>query len=298
MSYTIRILEQPHELAQVEALQQEIWGGSAVDIVPTHMLMAATHNGGLVLGAFWRPEGEAETLVGFVFGFPGFYHTPDGPRLKHCSHMLGVHPAHRNRGLGYRLKRAQWQMVRHQGIDRITWTYDPLLSANAQLNIAKLGGVCNTYHINFYGEMRDDLNLGLPSDRFEVDWWVNSRRVNSRLSKHARPQLRLDQFLAAEAILLNPTYERRGWRCPPQAPRAVPTQQEALLLVEIPANFAAMRQSAPDLALEWRLHSRALFQQAFEAGYLVTDFVRDPPAAPDQASTRCFYVLSHGESTL
>src|SRR5258708_30988204 len=45
------------------------------------------------------------------------------------------------RSVGFALKRAQWQMVRHQSLDHITWTYDPLLSRNAYLNVAKLGAV-------------------------------------------------------------------------------------------------------------------------------------------------------------
>jgi predicted GNAT superfamily acetyltransferase len=60
---------------------------------------------------------------------------------------------YRDQGLGYKLKRAQWQMVRNQGLDRIIWTFDPLMSRNAYLNIHKLGAVCNTYLRNFYGEI-------------------------------------------------------------------------------------------------------------------------------------------------
>jgi predicted GNAT superfamily acetyltransferase len=305
MAYTIRILESPVELNAVEALQRQVWPGSEVDIVPMHMLYAAVHSGGLVFGAFETSgpgaasaDQFASALVGFVFGFPGFYATPDGPRLKHSSHMLGVHPAHRSRGLGFLLKRAQWQMVRRQGIDRITWTYDPLLSPNGQLNIAKLGAVCSTYHVDFYGEMRDALNKDLPTDRFEVDWWVNSRRVYQRLSKRARRQLDLNQYLAADAVLVNPSEFQAGWHIPSASEPAIPNNQEALLLVEIPANFMQMRTEAPAIAMTWRVHSRQLFQQAFAAGYLVTDFIDGPHPIIDTPQGRCFYVLSHGESTL
>ena len=194
--WTVRILETPEEMAAVEELQRQVWPDNETEVVPAHMLIAASHNGGLVLGAYegaprtFAESGEQEQatgsnaarLIGFVFGFPGIYSTPDGPRLKHASHMLGVHPDYRNKGLGFALKRAQWQMVRRQGVDRITWTYDPLVSVNAYLNIARLGAVCNTYRRNVYGELRDGLNAGLPSDRFQVDWWVNTKRVNRRLS--------------------------------------------------------------------------------------------------------------------
>jgi predicted GNAT superfamily acetyltransferase len=140
MTATIRLLETPEDMTAVEDLQRLVWPGSETDVVPAHMLITAVHNGGLVLGAF-----QDEHMVGFVFGFPGLEATPDGPRAKHCSHMMGIHPEYRDGGLGFALKRAQWQMVRHQGLDHITWTYDPLMSRNAYLNIARLGAVCHIY---------------------------------------------------------------------------------------------------------------------------------------------------------
>src|SRR5512142_3226372 len=108
----IKVLESPDDMASVEALQRVVWPGSDIEIVPTHLLITAVHNGGLVIGAYDNDE-----LVGFVFGFPGIESTPDGPRPKHCSHMLGIRPDQRAAGIGFALKRAQWQMVRHQGLD-------------------------------------------------------------------------------------------------------------------------------------------------------------------------------------
>jgi predicted GNAT superfamily acetyltransferase len=291
-------------MAAVEDLQRQVWSGNETEVVPAHMLIAAIHNGGLLIGAFANEQGQASArLVGFVFGFPGLYFTPDGPRPKHCSHMLGVRPDFRDKGVGFALKRAQWQMVRHQGIDRITWTYDPLLSRNALLNIAKLGAVCNTYFRDVYGELRDDLNTGLPTDRFQVDWWVNSQRVNRRLSKRARMRLDLAHYLAAGVEIINPTHsEADGWPRPKQPDGSsipIGERQEqtsagnAILLVEIPSDFLALKAADQSLSLEWRLHTRALFESLFPRGYLVTDFVYLPGS-----NSRSFYVLSHGDSTL
>jgi predicted GNAT superfamily acetyltransferase len=44
--------------------------------------------------------------------------------------------------------------------------------------------------------------------------------------------------------------------------------------------------------LRWRLHIRAIFEDLFASGYLVTDFAFLPGREP-----RSFYVLSHGDST-
>jgi predicted GNAT superfamily acetyltransferase len=281
----IKVLESPEELTAVEALQRAVWPGSETDVVPAHLLITAVHNGGLVIGAFVDHE-----LVGFVFGFPGIEFTPDGPRPKHCSHMLGIHPDRRNSGLGFALKRAQWQMVRHQGLDHITWTYDPLLSRNAYLNIAKLGAVCSTYRRSEYGDMRDGLNAGLPSDRFLVDWWVNTRRVERRLGKRPRRPLKLENFSKAE---LQPLYtlhrsrQAENWFRPPEH---LSPLNGKLALAEIPSDFSALKAEDFALARDWRFFVRELFETAFSEGYIVTDFVYD--------QSRSFYVLAHGESTL
>ncbi len=286
MTIQIRLIESPEELLAVEELQRLVWPGNETDVVPVHLLRAAVDHGGLVIGAL-----EGERLVGFVFGFPGLHETPDGPRPIHASHMAGIHPDYRDRGLGFRLKRAQWQMVRAQGLNLIHWTYDPLLSRNARLNIAKLGAVCNTYIREYYGEMRDGLNVGLPSDRLRVDWWVNTPRVNRRLSAKNRRALDLAHFLASGAQILNPTRLRPdGWPEPVEV-SSIPIE-ENLLLVEIPADFQSLRKADPELALAWRLHSRVLLEELFARGYLITDFVYLPGSQP-----RSFYVLSHGEST-
>ena len=158
----IRPVSEQAEYLATERLQSEVWNLPDVEIVPLHVLVTAAKNGGLLLGAF-----DGDRLAGFVFGFPGL--TADG-RLKHCSHMAGVHPDYRDQNLGYRLKLAQREVVLSQGIDLITWTFDPLEARNAWLNFHKLGAVCNTYLRNVYGDMRDGLNAGLPSDRLQVEW--------------------------------------------------------------------------------------------------------------------------------
>jgi len=285
--YTIRLLESPEEMTAVEELQRIVWPGSEIDIVPAHLLITAIHNGGIVMGAFIENE-----MVGFVFGFPGLEMLPDGPQPKHCSHMMGVHPDWRNSGLGFAIKRAQWQMVRRQGLGHITWTYDPLLSTNAYLNIAKLGAVCNTYRQSEYGTMRDGLNAGLPSDRFQVDWWLNTRRVERRLGKRARGTLSLEQFTKAD---LQPHYSLHiGTDGLPRPPEHFSQLDGSILLAEIPSDFMTIKEADFALARDWRFFTREVFETAFAEGYLVTDFVFDRI----DGKPRSLYVLTHGETTL
>lgn len=284
---SIRILETPAEMAQVEDLQRLVWPGSDAEILPAHILLTFAHNGGLVLGAY-----DDEKMVGLLVGFPGFYPLPDGPQPKHCSHELGVHPDYQNAGIGFALKRAQWQMLRRQGLSLATWTYDPLLSRNAYLNISRLGAVCNTYLPNLYGEMRDGLNTGLDSDRFQVDWWLNTRRVQRRLGRRPRPGLAFDHYAAADIqALYQPLASPDGL---PRPPETFSSPQGALALAEIPTDFMALKRQDLPLARSWRSFSREVFSTCFEQGYLVTDFILDRSGE----IPRSFYVLAHGQSTL
>ena len=285
-AFELRVLHTSDEMAAVERLQGVIWGGGDLEVVPGHLLVTFAHNGGMAAGAFAGDE-----LVGFVYGFPGLDTTTDPPRLKHCSHQLGVHPDHAGAGLGFALKRLQWAFVRGQGIERITWTYDPLLARNAQLNFAKLGAVCNTYVRNLYGEMQDDLNAGLPSDRFQVDLWVNSSRVIACMDEEARRRPTVADCQAAGAVFVNPATPG-GSPVPPDPTWGGEASATAWLL-EIPADFLALKAADPGLALAWRLGARAAFETLFPAGYAVRDFIYEPGIAP-----RAVYVLSNDSAPL
>ena len=273
MTPVIRDLVTPEDAALAVDLQREVWGG---DEVAAHVLLTAAHNGGLLAGAF-----VDNRLAGFVWGFLGFDERVHPSRLKHCSHQLGVHPAYRNGGIGFALKRFQWARVRAQGIDLITWTYDPLLALNAYLNIGRLGAVCNTYFRDLYGHLNDDLNAGLPTDRFQVDLWVNASRVCAAMIGEPAPPPGEETWR-----WLN---KPQGVKLPlpfisgdsPPEPVAVPS----LLALAIPPDFYALKAANPALAASWRTTTRATFESLFAAGYTVTHFVRQPNCS--------VYLLSH-----
>ncbi len=286
----IRPLETTADCHAVEELQRRVWSGSELEVVPLHVLTTIAHNGGVLLGAW-----DGETLVGFVFGFigtdEGEAHRPAMARLKHCSHMLGVLPEYRDQGLGYKLKLAQREAVLKQGIRLITWTYDPLESRNANLNIARLGAVCKTYKREVYGQMADALNAGLPSDRFQVDWWITSQRVKQRL-RGDRPRLTYQSFASAGVPIVNPARPNADGL--PQMIENITEPLGMLGLVEIPANFQAIKVADNGLAREWKTRARSIFETAFDAGYLVTDFIHETI----DGRQRAFYVLARGEARL
>jgi predicted GNAT superfamily acetyltransferase len=266
MNVEIRPIRTQAEYRAVEQLQREAWGLEEVEIVPDHLLLTAQKNGGLVLGAFDASLAEKnEGLVGFVFGFTGLSPTR---QVKHCSHMAAVAPAYQGQNLGYRLKLAQREHVLAQGLDLITWTFDPLESRNASLNFHKLGALCHTYMRDLYGRMRDALNVALPSDRFEVEWHIASAHVRERLNSGGRSPS-LSQWQAAGVPLLNRPFPSD----PPRPTDAIRPIQGERLLIEIPAYFQTIKAMDMQLARAWRLHTRALFEAAFDHAYAVTDLL-------------------------
>lgn len=263
MEITIRPLATIEEYREAEEVQKAAWGVDDREVTPDHVLLTAQKNGGLCLGAF-EPGGR---LLGFVFGFLGL--SPAG-ELKHCSHLAAVRPEHWSRRIGYRLKLAQRDHVLAQGVRLVAWTYDPLESRNAALNIGRLGATCRTYHHDLYGGMRDGLNAGLPSDRFEVEWQLDSPRVAERLAG-AVPSPSLAELLAGGAVLLNPPL-------PGAPPRPAETERAPAgprLLVAFPADFQALKAADMGLARAWRAQTGRLLPAAFAAGYAVTDVLRE-----------------------
>ncbi len=252
MTVTIRHLHTPADATAAVELQRAIWGG---DEVAGHVLLTAAHNGGLLAGAF-----VADRLAGFVWSFLGLDERVHPPRLKHCSHMLGVHPDYRNQGLGFALKRFQWDYVAGQGIELITWTFDPLLAPNAHLNMARLGAVCNTYMEDAYGPLDDDLNAGLPSDRLQVDLWVNAQRVRAAMREGLPPRV-----LPQAALWINPLNPLPGT-----------SGLSAWVAVAIPLDFGRVKAADGGVAAAWRRGTRLVFKSLFGQGYMVVDFLRQP----------------------
>jgi predicted GNAT superfamily acetyltransferase len=97
------------------------------------------------------------------------------------SHMVGVLPDHRNRGIARALKLAQRDDALARGIELMEWTFDPLEIKNSHLNIAKLGAIVRRYKHNFYGPSSSPLQGGLPTDRIYAEWWLRSNRVERAL---------------------------------------------------------------------------------------------------------------------
>jgi len=258
-AFTIRDLETYDECLQVRQVQQAIWSFAEPDtgLYPP-VLVTASKNGGVVLGAFDRQD----DMLGYSFGFLG--REPGGP-LKLCSQTMGVLPAWRRRGVATSLKWAQRERALAAGLPLITWTFDPLEGANARLNLHKLGAVSRRYARNLYGERFGDLNQGLPSDRLLVEWWIGGRRVRETGDREIGDGAR-EGVPVFEVGGQGVSRRVMGFRADLDAP---------CLLLEVPLDIQQVKQSSMSLAMDWRLRVREAFETCLERGYLVADFLSE-----------------------
>ncbi len=244
------------DLEKVVDLEMLVWGLPPRDAVPSNLLHAMVNTGSLIVGAY-----DDNKLIGMALMFP----TSQNTRKRLWSHMAAVHPDYQGQGIGFELKQFQRRWALDQGYTEIGWTFDPIQRGNANFNMHILGGLTNTYHINFYGEMTDGINAGLPSDRVEVVWKLKNPRVK-QLSQQ-RPPIPLlapDSDLEAHYLL----HSLEGH---PVLNALNPAQN--IYLAEIPANINVLKQTSGELALAWRIALRNAFQAAFQAGYSAQDFV-------------------------
>ncbi|MEJ7801683.1 MAG: hypothetical protein WKF60_14265 [Ilumatobacter sp.] len=156
----IRTLESADEMAAIVTVFQQVWG-TATPLVTVELLMAISHAGGYVAGAF-----ESGHALGASFGFLADHH---GERALH-SHVTGILAGVQHGGVGRAMKTHQREWAIERDIPWIVWTFDPLVRRNAWFNIEVLGCLVTEYLVNFYGPMSDSINAQDESDRLVVAW--------------------------------------------------------------------------------------------------------------------------------
>ena len=221
------------EFAEALKLQQRIWNFADIEAMPLRWFVVASKVGGQVFGAY-----EDGQMIGFLGAMPGIL--PDGQPYLH-SHMLGVLPKYRDRGVGRRLKLAQREEALERGIERIEWTFDPLELKNAYFNIERLGAIVRQYEENLYGVTASPLHGGLPTDRCAAEWRLRSPRVEAAAAGKAPGRG------AGERILY-------------------------------PADIAHIRANNPAAARLIQHANGERFQDAFARGLAVTGFERTESA--------------------
>lgn len=260
-----RDLHTDQDWYDVEQLQKHVWMMEDLETIPNRMVQVLVHCGGHLAGAF-----DGDRMVGFTMALVARQH--DETRL--WSHMSGVQNEYRGQGVGFGLKAHQRRWALAQGYRTIAWTYDPLQRVNANFNLRRLGAVGVVYHANFYGDMLDEINRGMPSDRLEVVWNLASARVVDHADGAPQPVLVAthdDHFIVSSAPNGDPVLH-------------LPEKfTNSCYFVEVPVNLAALRMQGSSVVSAWREAHRQAIGQGLAAGYTLVDFVNS-----DQ---RCWYVL-------
>jgi predicted GNAT superfamily acetyltransferase len=231
----IRALSTTPEFAEAVDLQRRIWNFSDLELLPVRLFVVANKVGGQTFGAL-----DGDRMVGFLLAIPGLKRGAKG--YLH-SHMLGVLPEYRDRGLGKMLKLRQREDALARAIELVEWTFDPLEIKNAFFNMERLGAIVRRYVENQYGASSSPLQGGLPTDRCTAEWWVGSDRVKSILAGNPA-----DHSAVEERI-------------------------------EVPANIADIRRSDPKCAREIQRGIAAQFHRHLDRGLAVIGFERNERAA-------------------
>ncbi|HEV2415306.1 MAG TPA: GNAT family N-acetyltransferase [Candidatus Dormibacteraeota bacterium] len=252
----IRELTELEELRELAELFAVVWGRAGQPI-GADILRALAHSENYIAGAYAHGR-----MIGGLVGWLGG--DPRAELLMH-SHILGVLPDREARGIGFELKQHQRRWCLDREVKVMEWTTDPLVRRNAYFNLTKLGAEAPEYLVNFYGEMRDDLNTGEVSDRLLIRWRLDSHRAEAAAAGHPE-ELDVEKLRAwgNDAIVaVGPSGE------------PVMTQSSARVLTcQVPEDIVAMRHSDPELARAWRAAVREALGGALGRGYTISGATR------------------------
>lgn len=249
-------LQALEDLDAVVALLDDVWGREVGHAVPRDLLVAMTHAGNQVTGAY-----RDARLVGATAALLGRH---DDVLHLH-SHITGVRTGVQGRGVGWALKQHQRAWALQRGITQVRWTFDPLVRRNAVFNLVKLGARPVAFLENCYGALEDELNRGLPTDRLLIVWELTQQRVRAASEgEFHTPDLDNLRRVGAREVLVED--DGRPRRDAPEGAR---------LLIQIPADIESVRVQDRELAAEWATALRTTLGTALERGYRVTGITRD-----------------------
>jgi predicted GNAT superfamily acetyltransferase len=221
------------------------WSPDGEPPVSADILRALTH-----AGNYLSVAGIGGSITGALLGFFG---TADSRVDRMHSHILGVDPAMHGRGVGFALKLHQRAWALQRGIDRINWTYDPLVRRNGHFNLVKLGARGVEYLVDFYGPMPDAINGGDHSDRVLVEWDLTATATAGDGVSHPE---NVEEWLGRGAQIALGVDDNGG----PQR-RRVDTSAGPLLCAT-PPDIVELRRTDLAVAHRWRVAVRDTIVEA------------------------------------
>jgi predicted GNAT superfamily acetyltransferase len=233
---TIRECASFDDFKQCVELERSVWKSDEIDVMPVRLYQISKACSAPTFGAF----DDAGRMVGFGHTMLALVDSEAGKKVAYHSHMLAVAEELRDRDIGYRIKLAQREHAMRLNVPLIFWTFDPLQSRNAHVNINKLGAVVRRYEINYYGQgVSTGFDSDVPTDRLMAEWWVASPHVKEVIGG-THPSVR----------------SVRG-------------------TVAIPDDINAVRARSIQDHVDWRIRTRDEFLKMFAARLIVRGFSRD-----------------------
>ncbi|PFG18120.1 putative GNAT superfamily acetyltransferase [Propionicimonas paludicola] len=148
------------DLTSASQLYRDVFGYTKPEAsLNPRLLKALAANGGSMVGA-WDATGA---LVAFGYGFVGHA----GGETYFYSQAVVVADGLQGAGLGRRIKNEQRRLALADGLHRMRWAYNPVLSRNAHFNLSVLGAVGRWFVPDCYGD---------GESRMVVDWDLDQAR--------------------------------------------------------------------------------------------------------------------------
>lgn len=257
-----------HEVAEVF---RSVWG-SAPNQGPVRpgTMRAAQHVGAYVVGLHVVTGPRAGDMVAASFAF----HGADGQLH---SHITGVVTEWQGRGLGQIAKLHQRAWCLQRGVDRVTWTFDPLVRRNAHFNLVTLGAEFTEYLPSFYGPLPDGINAGDDTDRAFIVWNLGAASVHAAVASacggnaSGRSRPAGEHLDAAAGPSVPPILVDRGGEPVHLTAPAGATQ----VAVAIPADIERVRREDPACGARWRRAVRTAMVARLADGWRIAEFTVD-----------------------
>jgi predicted GNAT superfamily acetyltransferase len=257
----VRALHTLEELADARAVWDTVWPTvPGATEVTQNLVRAVEHAGGYLGGAY-----DGDRMVGACLAIVARSRGTHGWHTHLHSHVAAALPGYADRGIGTALKLHQRTWALDHDIDRIVWTFDPLVRRNARLNIRKLGGVVVEYLVDFYGPMDDALNAGDESDRLLLRWDLDSPRVVEALAGTATARSSAEWRALGAADLLVAAEDSIRLLAP----------TSPVVLVAAPDDIVDLRRFDMALARLWRQRMRDALAPVLGGGGRIVDLTTD-----------------------
>lgn len=270
----IRTLTTYKEMLETERLHRIVW--RYPEPYSPKILLTISQTGGQIVGAYFK-----EKLVGFSFTLLA----RDKKGLYLRSQLLIVLKEFRGQNIGIFLRMAQGDYAKSGGINRIEWTFEPLQAKLGYFYIRKLGAIVKRYAPNLYNQPKDNSKRRLSKDRFYAEWYIDSKRVLSRINRNFSPERGMGLEIDKKNLVNIVVFSKKG------VPEIVDYNlsiKHQKILIEIPERMDDILNT-PNILEKWRRDTQEIFDIYInKKKYSIVDFI----TFLEDKNKRSFYLLN------